>query len=127
MAAEGPGVVTMAEQRACDIDDLPIGEMMGVRLADYDVILLNAEGEIHAYYGLCPHALGRLAEGEFDGCELVCGIHLWTFDAATGHSINPTGASLTRFPVRVDEAAIFVSIPDVSVVDWRQSGFLRSA
>lgn len=117
----------MSEHRACDLDDLPIGELLGLRLREYDLVLLNAQGDIRAYYGFCPHALGRLSEADFDGEELVCGAHLWSFDARTGAGVNPEDACLTPFPVEVRDGAIWVEIPDIPLSDWRRTGFRRSA
>lgn len=105
--------------KACRVDELLEGEMLGCRFDDYELVLLNVGGEVRAYYGLCPHALGRLSEeGIFDGERLVCGVHLWEFDARSGESINPCGAELPSFPVHVRDGEIYVELPDVPAREW---------
>lgn len=114
-----PGGEIMGYHEACSVDDLFEGDMMGVKINGYELVILNVEGDIKAYYGLCPHALGRLGEeGIFDDGRLVCGVHLWEFDAKTGASINPCGAKLPSFPVHIEDGKIYVELPDIPVRDW---------
>jgi|FaiFalDrversion3_1042247.scaffolds.fasta_scaffold00025_3 toluene monooxygenase system ferredoxin subunit len=109
----------MGWHKVCHIEGLWEGEMLGCKINGYELVLLNVKGELRAYYGLCPHALGRLTEeGIFDGERLVCGVHLWEFDACSGKSINPCGAELPAFPVQVREGEVYVELPDMPAREW---------
>lgn len=104
--------------KLCELEDLPEGDMMGVQANGYEIIVLNVGGDIKAYYGLCPHALSRLEEGDFDGEILVCSAHLWEFDAQSGDSVNPSGSCLPSFPVQVEDGEIYVELPNVLAREW---------
>jgi toluene monooxygenase system ferredoxin subunit len=92
----------------CAAEEVWIGEMLEARVGPHRVLLLNVEGELHAYEGVCPHQGVPLAEGDFDGRTLVCRAHLWEFDAASGRSLNPAGQCLRRFPVKVVDGQVLV-------------------
>lgn len=92
----------------CAQDDIWIGEMMPFEVSGRQVIVLNVEGELVAYDGICPHQSVALAEGDFDGCVLTCRAHQWTFDAKSGRSINPSSACLTRFPIRIEQGMVLL-------------------
>jgi toluene monooxygenase system ferredoxin subunit len=106
--------------RVCADPDLWEGEIRGVKAEGYEVIVLRLpSGEVRAYYGLCPHTLSRLEEGDIDEQgNIVCSAHGWTFDPGTGRSINPTGACLPPFPVHIIDGAIHVELPNMPAKDW---------
>ena len=101
--------------------------MLGVRVGDYEIVLVNTGGEANAYYGLCPHALGRLGDGEFDGKVITCHHHLWQFDARTGEGLNPRGACLLRFPVFIENGEVIVTVPEVPLKKWQLENFRTEA
>lgn len=91
-------------------DDLWEGEMVQVEVAGELILLLNVGGEIRAYQGLCPHQRSPLADGTFEEETLICSAHLWEFDARTGEGVNPTGCRLERYPVKIEDGAIYVEV-----------------
>lgn len=93
----------------CALDDLWIGEMASFGLGDREVLVVNVEGELHAYDGACPHQGVPLAEGDFDGRVLTCRAHQWSFDACSGQGINPAGECLRRFELRVVDGKVYVA------------------
>jgi toluene monooxygenase system ferredoxin subunit len=101
----------------CRVDDLWIGEMQKCDLGAHSVLLLNVDGELHAYGDRCPHQGVSLSEGEFDGSRLTCRAHRWRFDAGTGRSINPAGACLQRFPLRIVDSKVLVG--DQPIGGWK--------
>ena len=100
-----------------DVDDLWIGEMQKCNVGSQPVLLLNVGGALHAYADRCPHQGVSLSEGEFDGARLTCRAHRWKFDAGTGRSVNPAGACLHRFPVKVADGKILVG--DQPIGGWQ--------
>jgi toluene monooxygenase system ferredoxin subunit len=96
---------------AIDLDELWEGDMAGVEVAGVDVLLVNLDGRIRAYENRCPHQGGALDEGDFDGSTIVCGRHLWEFDADSGAGINPAGEQLTTYPCRVTDDTVEVNLP----------------
>ena len=74
------------------------------------VLILKVDGQLHAYDGVCPHQSAPLVEGRFDGHVLTCRAHEWTFDACTGKGINPKGACLRKYPVKIACGRVFVAV-----------------
>ena len=89
-------------------DDLWEGEMTDVALPGGETyVVLNIEGQLVAYEGQCPHQATELGEmGYFDGEKLVCGAHMWEFDARTGQGINPSTSCLVPVPVEERDGMI---------------------
>jgi nitrite reductase/ring-hydroxylating ferredoxin subunit len=96
------------------LDDLWEGEVRGVNLGGVDVVLCNVDGELFAYDDRCPHLANPLSHGVLNHDTLKCAAHEWEFDARTGHGVNPQGACLTSFLVRLDDDRIFIAIPSES-------------
>jgi toluene monooxygenase system ferredoxin subunit len=101
----------MAPTRVCTERQLGIGEMLEVEVDGQQVLLIRlSEGEVRAYAGLCPHENVPLAYGEFDGDELTCSAHRWTFDARSGECTDPGGCRLTSYPLEVKDGEIYVAV-----------------
>ena len=93
------------------LDDLWEGDMVGVRVAGVDVLLVHLAGdEIRAYDDRCPHQGTRLSEGHLHATTLRCGTHLWEFDVRSGDGINPRSCRLRSYPVRIVDGAVQVLI-----------------
>jgi toluene monooxygenase system ferredoxin subunit len=96
---------------ALAVDDLWEHEMVGVRVGEAEVLLVNlGGGDVHAYENRCPHAGARLSEGHLSATTLTCGVHLWEFDARTGAGQNPRNCQLRRYPVKIEGGAVMVRV-----------------
>ncbi|WP_255466292.1 Rieske 2Fe-2S domain-containing protein [Ramlibacter sp. WS9] len=93
----------------CAVEDLWMGEMESFEVASHEVLILNVDGELQAFDGICPHQSVSLVEGRFDGKVLTCRAHEWSFDACTGEGINPKAECLRRFALRIEGGKVFVS------------------
>ncbi|MEV1296103.1 Rieske 2Fe-2S domain-containing protein [Pseudonocardia sp. NPDC049635] len=103
--------VTGQWHAAIELDDLWEGEMEGVEVGGTGVLLVNVDGEVHAYRNRCPHQAWPLDEGDLDDDGvLTCTRHLWEFDARTGAGINPDNCALSRYPTRVEDGTVYVEI-----------------
>lgn len=94
------------------LDDLWEGEMTGVEVEGKKVLLINADGEVHAYNDRCPHQNWPLHDGDLSDGVLTCAQHLWTFDVTTGKGVNPSTCQLLKYECKVDdEGNIHVCVP----------------
>ncbi|RFA97591.1 Rieske (2Fe-2S) protein [Pyrobaculum aerophilum] len=107
----------------CNIDDLIEGEASVFKAGGYEIYVVPIDGEIHVYYGRCPHAFGELAPSDFDGSKIVCNVHQWEFDPKTGASINPKGAKLFRLESEVRDGVLYVKVPQIPVVEFKEKYF----
>jgi toluene monooxygenase system ferredoxin subunit len=101
-----------AWERVCAADDVWEGEMSFRCLSDgTPVLLVNADGQIRAYRGTCPHQHNSLADADLDDGVITCPAHLWEFDASTGAGINPSTARLAEYPTSPRDTDIYVKRP----------------
>ncbi len=103
--------MTARWRETINVEDLWEGEMTAVLVDGEAVLLVNIDGDVHAYSNRCPHQASALDEGDLDGETLICATHLWEFNAATGCGINPDNARLQRFGCQTgDDGTIYVDI-----------------
>jgi nitrite reductase/ring-hydroxylating ferredoxin subunit len=80
-------------------------------VADKRIGLLKREGNIYAFTALCPHAGGNLCEGWLDKRgRIVCPVHNYHFDPATGRNTTGEGYKLFTYPIEIKENEIFVGL-----------------
>jgi nitrite reductase (NADH) small subunit len=91
--------------------DLPPGSVMQFEAGEETIAVCNADGEIHALEGICPHAGGPLGQGALHGATLVCPWHAWEYDCITGRNSMDEGICLAKFAVRVENGDILVDLP----------------
>ena len=102
----------MSRIRVASIDE--IGEerpTMYVAEADGREVLLvlMADGEIHAIDAVCTHGFGYLDQGELKGCEVECPLHEGRFDVRTGKPTNPPADEpLGSYPAEIVDGEVFV-------------------
>jgi 3-phenylpropionate/trans-cinnamate dioxygenase ferredoxin subunit len=93
--------------------ELPEG---GKKLAEVDgrpIALFNVDGKFYAIDDVCTHDGGPLAEGQLNGCEIMCPRHGARFDVRTGKAlcmpaVEPVAVHATE--VRGDD--IYVALCD---------------
>src|SRR3569623_1431457 len=91
------------------LEDMEDGERREVTLPTGKIILLiRAEGKIHAVCADCPHQDTPLAEGSVDGTILTCPLHFWQWDIRTGEEIGLAELPLKIFELRLDNVELFV-------------------
>jgi nitrite reductase/ring-hydroxylating ferredoxin subunit len=83
---------------------------MQVELGEDTVAVCNADGEIHALDGVCPHAGGPLGQGALHGTTLVCPWHAWEYDCRTGVCVFSDEVKLDKFAVRIEGDDILVEV-----------------
>jgi 3-phenylpropionate/trans-cinnamate dioxygenase ferredoxin component len=95
-------------------DDVGEGEMYAIEVDGEPVCLTRVEGQIYAFTDNCTHISGPLNDGELEGCVVTCPWHGAQFDVRTGKVLRgPARQDLYTYPVKVEDNAIFISLPDV--------------
>jgi nitrite reductase (NADH) small subunit len=75
--------------RLGELAQIPEGEGRNFEVAGRRVAVFRArDGRVFATQAECPHRKGPLADGLLGGHTLVCPLHEWRFDLATGASEN---------------------------------------
>lgn len=100
--------------RVCDLDSIWPGEMAVHEVEGVKIIVIHTEsGVVRAVQHICPHQSFTLADGGLEGDILTCSKHLWEFNVVTGCGVNPTGAEIALYPVKVENGGIHVSIAGI--------------
>jgi ferredoxin-nitrite reductase len=78
------------------LDQVPDGAGRALSVAGATVAVFRRGDRLYALHNQCPHAGGALADGAVDGDEVICPIHGYRFNLATGAcSTDPSLAART--------------------------------
>ena len=80
--------------------DVLAGGRAVVDAGDREIVVLQVDGELHAFDNACPHEGNPLVDGEVLGDVLECAYHGWRFDLATGACLVGDEAA-RRYPVEL--------------------------
>ena len=89
----------------CPVSELPPGATRIVEVDDYEIGVVNCDGEILAIEDRCSHDDGILFEGiiDLENCSVECPRHGSVFDMRTGRPLNlPAYEPIETFVVHVD-------------------------
>ncbi|WP_082143457.1 nitrite reductase small subunit NirD [Xanthomonas sp. NCPPB 1128] len=100
--------------RICRLDEIP---MLGARVLHLPgvepIALFRSEGErVFALVDRCPHKGGPLSQGLVAGDSVTCPLHAWQIDLASGQACAPDVGCARRFPVRVQDGEVWLSLQD---------------
>jgi toluene monooxygenase system ferredoxin subunit len=102
----------MSDWRAViEVDEIWEGDLVTRQVDGVAVLLVNIDGDVHAFLDSCPHAGTPLNQGLLEGRVLTCPTHLWQFDVVDGGvGVNPKHCQLTSYPVKVEDGKVLVQI-----------------
>lgn len=84
---------------------IPRGEGRVFRVRESNVALFRTrDDQVFATQPTCPHRGGPLADGLLGGGKVLCPLHNFAFDLATGQPVENTCAKLRTYPVRINSA-----------------------
>jgi toluene monooxygenase system ferredoxin subunit len=72
------------------------------------VLIVNADGQLHAYQAYCPHEAVKLEDGVHDGSVLTCLEHMWQFDVKTGAPLADADTGLQAYRLKDEGNALHV-------------------
>lgn len=98
----------IAEKSGADVHDLgpasriPPGEGRSIAVGGRAVAVFRLrDGRIFATQATCPHRRGPLADGLIGGGLVICPLHGYRFDLASGRPVGNECAALCTFPVEI--------------------------
>ncbi len=103
--------------RVTTCDNIPPREGRAVRLGDRDLAIFNLGDRFLATDGQCPHKGGPLCDGIVTGSSVVCPLHAWKINLASGEVERPTaghGHCVRTYETRVDDGVVSVALPVAS-------------
>lgn len=101
-------------EKACDLSELIEGKYdVAVVKRTLMLIIWPEGGRPRAFQGLCPHAKEPLADARFDGTNLQCRHHEWTFDATTGRCIKGRPCRLSEYPLKIEDGVVLIDVEGI--------------
>ena len=87
------------------IDRIPPGEGQTFLVAGREIAVFRARGTdaVHATQARCPHKAGLLADGIVGDGKVICPLHSFRFDLATGASIGNACESLATYRTEITD------------------------
>lgn len=93
------------------LDQIPRQGARVVKSADGDIAVFRTlDDEVFALRDRCPHKGGPLSQGIVHGNKVACPLHDWKIHLDTGLAVAPDEGCAARFPVRVDNGRVFLSL-----------------
>jgi nitrite reductase/ring-hydroxylating ferredoxin subunit len=85
------------------------GQVKGIDVEGTDIVVAKVQGQLFAVDGICTHLLAFLSDGELDGFEIICPLHMGAFDLRTGAATRePCTEPLKCYPVRVEDGFVLI-------------------
>ena len=81
-----PDIPVPAFHEVLEESTLADNSMEIVKIDGRRIAVIRRFGKLFAIDNDCPHVGGFLGRGTLDGSNVVCPLHQWTFDIATGKS-----------------------------------------
>jgi len=96
------------------VEDIPRQGARVVRTEAGDIALFRTgDDEVFALRDRCPHKGGPLSQGIVSGKRVACPLHDWKISLDTGLAVAPDAGCAARYPVRVSEGRVSLSLtPD---------------
>lgn len=93
--------------------DLTDPGKMVVEVDDQLVALFHVDGKFYALDDVCTHDGGPLADGELEGCEIICPRHGARFDIRDGRALcMPATSPTASHEVKIEGGEVFVRLQD---------------
>jgi nitrite reductase (NADH) small subunit len=106
--------LTMTELELGPLSAIPPGEGRNVQAQGRRIAIFHTRaGAVFATQAECPHRAGPLADGLVGGTTLICPLHSWKFDLATGEALFGE-CGIKTYPVRVDETGRIILTLDIT-------------
>jgi nitrite reductase/ring-hydroxylating ferredoxin subunit len=105
-------------ERLCDLTELPRGGRLFLDAlgGSRDLLVFPlGDGEVAVYDAHCPHAGALLRPENVSGGRLVCFLHMWEFEVATGACAAAPELPLRAVPHELRDGALWVDLREIPV------------
>lgn len=91
------------------VEAIPPGEGRAFVVGDRTIaVFRQRDGALYATQNSCPHEGGPLAEGLIGAGSVLCPLHAWKFNLATGACVNDPDRRIRTYAVREEGGEILL-------------------
>ena len=98
----------MAFIKVGSLSSLPPDSVTEVMIGDDAYAICNHAGQLHALWGICPHAGGPIGQGTLQDNSIVCPWHEWAYNCQTGENDYDPAVKLDKFAIKVEGDDILI-------------------
>jgi nitrite reductase/ring-hydroxylating ferredoxin subunit len=91
-------------------EDLEDERLRGYLVAGVRLCVGRSGDRWFALDDTCPHAGGSLTEGMIDEDLVVCPLHAYAFEIATGRCVDDDACSVSSYPTRIESGILQVQL-----------------
>ena len=81
-----------------------------IKAGGKSICLVNYEGKLYALSAICPHAGGDLSDGWCEHSKIVCPIHRFSYDLATGKGTEGQNDYIESYPIEIKDDGLYIGI-----------------
>lgn len=111
---QSPNIQTPTDdfQPVCAANEVVVGKLKSITVADQPIILTRIADQIHAFTAICPHAFGNLGYGRLVDNNIECPVHGWLFCVTGEDSANSANAGmpLDCYAVREEDGTVYLKL-----------------
>ena len=100
--------------RVTACENIPPREGRAVTIGGRELAIFNLGDRFLATDNRCPHQGGPLCDGIVTGTSVVCPLHAWKVNLASGAVERPSAGRdhcVATYPARVEEGVVLVGLP----------------
>lgn len=92
---------------------IPENVIKKVILGETSIGIVRAGETFHSFQAFCPHRGASLIQGSINSSlEIICPLHQYRFDLATGRVKSGSCGDLDIYPVELTQHGLEISLPD---------------
>ena len=96
--------------RVCRLDDVPPGAGRAFQVGQARVAIFRVAGRVFAIDDVCPHMGGSLSGGLVHRGEVVCPMHGWPFELASGRCPEAPEVTIATYATQVRDGDVFIDL-----------------
>jgi len=100
--------VKVADWNSLD-DRQPVHALVG----RVDLVIVRLDDQVSVLYGRCQHRGALMADGFVKGDDLVCGVHNWDYQVASGVSSYDASERLHKFNSWIEDDVVWVDADEI--------------
>jgi glutamate synthase domain-containing protein 2/nitrite reductase/ring-hydroxylating ferredoxin subunit len=97
----------------CKFSELKDRQPEHALVENLDLVIIRYDDNVSVLYGRCLHRGARMADGQIEGDNLICGVHGWDYRYDTGVSEYNNNEVLHKFSAFIEHNGVWVDLEEI--------------